>query len=418
MRLSAALVLLLVPALAIAQDPAPKPKPTVPMRPQFEYLRPIRSPNKNLQPPLELYDELRQMRAIASGSGARVSVDQDGREVCDSAEWQQARARAQIKATRMGGYLAVVGQDSGDAADRALAYYGAYWIETIQDTISIMALIAGEPVPQIREEAMQRALAFLRVQIGKNRGGGSGPRGASPVEFGEGRAIGQRVYDDPDAPAYDLDINPWCALVACEQARDQAQGLWFLRELVLLRKQYGAESIALIQGLLPALVVHKEPEVRKQAHAYLAAIDPRKRPVPAEGMPNEAVLAWLDAVIYDLFPPIRRVSAGLYDLYPSADLAQIVATGKDLLARDAIGSTASGTVGGVFYRGFKVLRQPTPLDLLGLPKDAVITSINGAPVTDSKSLLATLTTILGNKRSLMVEFVANERQKAIEYRLK
>jgi hypothetical protein len=411
MRLLAAFAL--VPAV-VAQDP----KPIIPMRPQLEYTRPLRTPDKNLQPPLELYDELRVMRAIARDPAAKVTFDSDGRQVCDSESWRQARAKAEIKATRMGGYLAVVGQESGEAADRALAYYGAFWLDSIQDTLSIMALIPGEPVPAIRDDAIQRALPFLRAHLGKTQGGEGGARAPSPVDYAQGRVTGDRVYQDPNAPAYDFDINPWCALLECEQARDKAQGLWFLRELVTIRKQYGLETLTLVKSLLPGLVVHADQEVRKQARAYLAAVDPHNRPAPPDDAPDSAALAWLESILYELFPPIRKISPGLFELYPSTDLDQIVAAGKDLLSRDAIGSTTTGTVNGVFYRGFKVQRLPKPLDLLQIPLEAVITAINGVPVADSKGLLDTITATLRTKRALVVEFVARDQQRAIEYRLR
>lgn len=395
-----------------------QPAPVVPMRPQFEYLRPFRAPDKNLQPPLELYDELRTMHTIVRAPGQALAHDKEGREVCDNPAWQQARERAEIKAARMGGYLAIVCQESGAAGDRALGHYGSYWIDSVQDTIAIMSLIPGEPVAAVREEAMQRALPFLRVQLAKSRGGEGGGRAPSPADFAGNRALGSRVYDDPNAPVFDFDVNPWCALLECTEARDKVQGLWFLRELVLIRKSYGPQTLDLVQTLLPDLLVHEHADVRRHARAYLASVDPKERTAPADEAPAAEVTKWLEAVLYEVFPPIRHVSSGLVELYASADLDSIAATGRDLLARDAIGSTASGTVGGVYYRGFRVQRIPKPLDLLGIPKDAVITRINGVPVTDSKSVLDTIELYAGRKQALVVEFVAKDQQRAVEFRLK
>lgn len=417
MRHVAFTTLCLLPGAALAQ--AQPLAHVVPMRPQFEYLRPFRTPDKNLQPPLELYDQLRIMQAIVRSPGsAKVEIDKDGREVCDSPAWREARSKAEIAAARMGGYLAVVCQESGSAADRSLGFYGAYWIDSVQDTIAIMSLIPGEPVAQIREAAMQRALPFLRVQLAKNRGGDAGPRAPSAEEFASGKTLGSRVYDRPDAPQYDFDLNPWCALLECKEERDRAQGLWFLRELVLIREDHGPASLALIQTLLPGLLAHRASEVGRQACAYLAAVDPKKRPQPADDADAAAVQAWADAIVNDVFPPIRRISAGLVELYPSSDVDRIVALGRDLLGRDAIGSTASGTVNGIFYRGFKVQRLPEPLDRLGLPKDAVITHVNGVPVSDSGGLLETVELFAQRKQALIVEYVAREERKAIEFRLK
>lgn len=413
----------LLPLLAVFAAPpafAQEPKPlVVPMRPGFEYLRPFRAPDKNLQPPLELYDQLRVMQAIVQTPGQyKVEIDKDGREVCDSPAWRDARTKAEIKSARMGGYLAVVCQESGSAADRELGFYGAYWVDSIQDTIAIMSLIPGEPVAKIREAAMQRALAFLRVQLAKSRGGASEPHDASPVEHAANQALGARVYNNPTAPLYDFDLAPWCALVESGDARDQAQALWFLRELVTIRKDIGPPSLDWIRTLLPAALSHREANVATMARAYLAAVDPKSRPAPSESAGPEAVTAWFDAIVYDVFPPIRRVSSGLVELYASKDLEQIATAGRDLLARDAIGSTASGTANGVYYRGFKVQRIPAPLDLLGLPKDAVITHVNGVPVVDSKSLLEAVEPLAERRQAVMVEFVLGEQQKAVEFRFK
>ncbi|MEZ5966451.1 MAG: hypothetical protein R3F56_21625 [Planctomycetota bacterium] len=417
MRHVAITTLCLLPALMRAQTP--RPVHVVPMRPQFEYLRPFRVPDKNLQPPLELYDHLRTMQAIVRAPGSyKIEIDREGREVCTSPAWRDARDKAEVAAARMGGYLAVVCQESGSAADRGLGFYGAYWVDSIQDTIAIMSLIPGEPVASIRADAMQRALAFLRVQLAKNRGGSSDPRAPSPTEYAGNEATGSRVFNNPDAPLYDFDVNPWCALLECKEARDQAQGLWFLSELVKIRKDQGPPTLALVQTLLPATLTHSEAEVRKQARAYLAAVDPETRPVPADDAPAEQVRAWLEAIVYDVFPPIRRISSGLVELYPSADLDRVAATGKDLLSRDAIGSTASGTVNGLYYRGFKLQRLPDPLDRLGLPTDAVVTHVNGVPVTDSKGLLQTIELFVARRQTLIVEYVAKEQQKALEFRLK
>ncbi len=389
----------------------------IPMREGFAYLRPFRTPAKNLQPPLELYDELRQCLAIASNPGAyKVSHDEQGREVCDSPAWKDAHRRAEIKAARMGGYLAVVCQESGSAEDRRLGFYGAYFIDSMQDAIAITSLIPSEPVARIREEAMVRAVQFLKVQMAKKRGGQAGPRPATPVDYSEGRAVGGRVFEDPDAPVYDLDVTPWCALVESGDPREKAQGLWFLREVGTANKQVGALALNFMQTFVRDLVVHEHAEVRKQVWGLLAAADPQGREAPGADAAADAVKSWSEAVLYDLFPPIRLVSAGLVELFPSADLDQIVATGKELLARDGIGATATGTAGGIFYRGFRVNRQPKPLDLLRLPANAVITRINGVPVADSKELLDTIENFVKRKQALVVEFIHQDQTKAIEYR--
>jgi hypothetical protein len=48
----------------------------------------------------------------------------------------------------------------------------------------------------------------------------------------------------------------------------------------------------------------------------------------------------------------------------------------------------------------------------------VITRINGLPVTESKEVLAAIERFGADKQAMMVEFVAKEQVRAIEFRLK
>lgn len=413
------LSLLCLPALAAQARLTPTDTTSVvPMRPGFEYLRPFRTPDKNLQPPLELYDDLRKLDAIVRNpGGARVHTDDQGREVCDHPAWKEANIRAQIKGTRMGGYLAVVAQDSGSVGDRRLAHYGSYFVDSVQDTISIMSLIPGEPTALVREEAMPRALAFLRVHLIKNRGGERVVREATATDHAEGRAIGNKVYENPDEPVYDFDVRPWCALVEAGDVRAQAQALWFLAELIGFRTEIGPVTLVLMQPFLGKLLVHENAELRKHARAYLAAVDPQHRAQPKADASAADVERWFALVVYTVFPPIRRVSSGLVELHASGDLDRIAETGAELLGRDALGSVASGTVNGIYYRGYRLQRIPAPLDQLGIPVDAVVTHVNGLPVTDSKSLLDAIKLILAANKPVMVEFIADRQTKAIEYRV-
>ena len=130
------------------------------------------------------------------------------------------------------------------------------------------------------------------------------------------------------------------------------------------------------------------------------------------------MIGWLDDVLYDVFPPIRIISPGLVDLYASEDLDQVIEKGRDVLSREAIGEPDSGKLpNGLFYRGFRIATLPRPLNKLGLPVGAVVTTIQGQPVATGAQILTALETWFANSRSVMVEYVEGGRTKAIEYRL-
>jgi hypothetical protein len=400
--------------LAAAQDEV-RARPTrVPL--WQPYLKPFRTPKTNLQPPLAFYDEVREMdRLQRDPTTCRNAVDAEGRPTCDNPKWQEHRQQALSKGQRLGGYLATVLQDSGSAADRRLAFYGSYFVDSIQDTIAIMSMIPGEPEAATRDENYGRAIDFLRVHLTKSRDGEAAARDPSPADYARDAVVGNKVYERPDAPLYSLDLNPFCALAEIGEPRDQAQALWFINEVVGIRKEFGQHALSLMKDFLLPLLAHRHEELGKQARAFLQAVDSKGRKAP-EGAGERELGAWLDAVVYDVFPPIRQVSAGLVELHASDDLRRIGEVGRDALARDALGSTRTGRVGQMPYRGFRVMRLPAPLELLRIPVDAVITHVNGVPVATSAELLDAVTLFAKDRRKLIVEFVHEGGTKAIEYR--
>ena len=163
----------------------------------------------------------------------------------------------------------------------------------------------------------------------------------------------------------------------------------------------------------------EDESIRDEAFELIAAADPKSRPaLPTDSDPSD-VETWLSAVLYELYPPIRVISNGLIDLYPSADLDEVVEVGTELLKRDGIGSVRNGqTNNGAYYRGFHIGRTPEPLDKLGLPIGAIITSINGQPVSESAQLLEVIKTELEVRLQFLVEYVHDGEMLAIEYRVR
>jgi hypothetical protein len=218
---------------------------------------------------------------------------------------------------------------------------------------------------------------------------------------------------------YRIDAGPYLTMLELDDYRDLAQALWFLRQLIDIVPESARSILFFAKEHLPRLLTHERDVVRHEARLFVQIVDPEKRTMPAEDAPAPDQLAWFDAVIYDVFPPIRPISEGLTELYPSEDLERIIAVGRDVLSRSAIGERHQGRLpGGTHYRGFKVMRLPEPLDRLGIPLDATITAINGSPVTDGKSVLAAVERYVEAKQDLMVEYVDQGEPKVMEYRLR
>jgi hypothetical protein len=401
-------LILLAPIGGAAQEPgaaAQQPR---------DWRLPFRSPDTNLVPPEEMYEKLRVMYEIArKAEPAKRSFDARGVEVIDDPAWQKLHDEL-MQMPQDAGYLSLVMRDSRSVGDRAIAFYGAFYVPDAQVVLQLIEHIPGEPGRSIREEAYPRAIAFLRVHLPKTNPGDleewlrtkTGPAGEKPPRPGD--------------PSYALDPTPFVALLGVDDTRDQVQGLWFLRKCVEIRPELAEDYLALSKEMLRALFVSREKMVREAAQEFVKVADPRHRTLPGVDAPPEEVAVWFEAVLYDAFPPIRRVSAGLVDLYPSDDLDQVVALGEKGLAD---GSLAQGAVGstkkGGNYRGIAIRALPEPLDKLGLEIGWVITAINGTPVGSAAELLDLFRRTSHSRRSFLVEFVDSEgRTGAIEYRVR
>ncbi|MEM7202992.1 MAG: hypothetical protein AAF628_22220 [Planctomycetota bacterium] len=366
-------------------------------------LRPFRNPQENVATPQPLFRNLQLMVNRIEAIGAdQMRFDEDGREVCDDPTWQRTREKVLGQLFNMATVFGLVMRDSRHPNDRRLAAYGAFLVDRVDHVFDLMKFFPGEPVRETREAALRRSIAFLRVHWPKN------------VEPDDGAVTDQAA----EQAQYQVQIEPFAALMAEPDPRDQAQGLWFLKELCGIRDNVYPALLALARPRLGELLTSADPLVRQEARGFLQAADPEHRE-PPKADDNDALLAWSEAVLYDVFPPIRRVNEGRTDLFPSADLDQLVKVGRDALQGDAIGSTEQGRLQpGLYYRGFRVTRLPEPLDRLGIPVDAVITAVNGTPVTSGPDLLKAIETWLEHRHVLMVEFLVNRQSRAIEFRIK
>lgn len=380
---------------------------------QIDWRMPFRAPQQNVLPLEPIYEHLRPMYRIAqSAPREQKRFDETGAEVVDDPAWQKHHT-ALLEMQQDPGYLSVIIRDSRNVTDRRLAFYGAFYVPVVEHVFNLIGHIPGEPLREVREEAFLRAVEYLAAQFGKKNEGSLedwrklevGPAGTKPPRPGDW--------------SYALDPAPFAALMRVGEDADRRQVLWFFARCVDIRREYAREVLPAIRGQLATLLGGEPSPVRAAAHDLLTRLDPDPaRTRPAADGPSASLVAWLSAIEYELFPPIRRISSGLIELYASDDLDSIVRVGEGALRTGSAGTTSSGkTSGGSPFRGLLLAEVPAPLDKLGLFPGMVITAVNGAPVADCAALLSLLQRAAPNTRSYLVEYVAPDKQLcAIEYR--
>ena len=363
----------------------------------LEGFRPFRAPSEVVEVPREVFDDLQVMlNALQSPGSHAPFIDDQGREVSDHPAWRAAHDRLADDIHLYAGRFGLVLRDSKLVNDRRLAAYGTFLLDDPKQVFELIAFFPGEPERDIRQDAMRRAIHYLRVHHPKD------------VESSEGIA-----------PMYQLNVGPYLALLELDEPRDQAQGLWFLKEVMTIRPDSNLTILEYAKKQLPGFLVAEHPDVRQQAYELVEVADPAQRTAPPPDAEDAALSAWLDQILYETFPPIRQISEGLIDLYPSEDLDRILDVGRDVLRNSSIGGPHSGVLAsGMHYRGFRVLRVPEPLELLRIPLEAVVTSINGQPVTSGPEVLAAIEGWLPARKRLFVEYVVAGQSRVMEYRLR
>lgn len=380
-----------------------------------DWRMPFRAPQSNLVPPENLWPHLKPMWDISRKSAPELKhFDERGVEVVEDPSWQRHHdALTQIAMDA--GYLSAVIRESRHDVDRAIAFYGAFYVPDPATVINLIGHIPGEPVRAIREDAYVRAIEYLRVHLPARVPGDL--EEWQKVRVGPG---GQKPPRPGDF-AFALDPSPFVALLSVDDPRDQEQALWFLSRLAELRPKLGTLSLDLAKARLRELVNDGNEKVRAAARAFVAILDPlvEGRDTPEDDAAPEAWTAWYDAVLHDVFPPIRRISEGLYDLYPSEDLDELVRVGRRAL-RDGslVTGNANGTTNsGAPFRGARIETLPEPLDRLGLEIGFVVTAINGVPTPTADAILRTLERSLPHQRRIFVEYVdPRGENRAIQYR--
>ena len=416
--------LLTTTLLALAGVHLPAQEPKLIGYPQKDALSPFRNPTDVYAPPDEAYRLLRIMQTLADAQGAPKQFGTDGRETIDDKRWRQAHAELMQKGLDAG-YLAQIMRLNRNAADRATAFYAAFHVPNVDHVFELIAHIPGEPERRTREQAMPRAIEFLRANLRQRFGDLSQeqrdelvnamPKPGSPEAKQKGLA---RAPHEKDW-LHSLTLVPFLQLLDLDEAIDQAQALWFVKEAVTVRPDLGLMWLEPSLPRVKQLLLSSSPKVKEQAIGLVQAIGPKDLKAP----PTEAtaLLDWANTACKELFPPIRNLNDTIVQIQPSPERDALVDAAIAAVETSAIGDAWSGPAkDGRTMRGFRLLTMPKELAPLAIPAQAIVTSVNGVAVIDAKSLLSTVTQqlqALRHPRKLFVEYLVNGEQRAIEYRL-
>lgn len=393
--------------------------------PEQDALSPFRHPTDVYAPPDELFRQLRLMQSIAEAPGAKTDYDAQGHEIVDDQNWRDARAAVE----RIGvdaPYLAQIMRLHRNAGERATAFYGAFWCKNVDHVLNLISHIPGEPERSTRQRAMPRAIAYLHAHLGKRFGDlddeqkktmvAAMPQPGSPIAKAKG--ITRLPRDDDHL--HEIRLIPFFQLLDLDDPRDQAQGLWFLKEVFLLRLDLALLWVEPALPRLRQLLASDDKDVRDQAIGLFQAIGPRDLAAPPVD-DARALQAWADTAKKALFPPIRNLNDAVVQIQPSPERDALVTAAVKAIETSAVGDAFSErSKDGQYYHGFRVATVPDELKALAIPKGAVITTVNGVGVTDGPSLLKTVREQLDklkHPRILFVEYRRDDGVHAVEYRL-
>lgn len=399
---------LLLGPIAVAQETTPAGTAE-----GVDWRMPFRSPASNVAPP-DCWVDLRPMYEIARDAAPEQrSFDANGTEVIDDPVWRQHHD-AFVVSRIDAGYLSVILRDSRHISDRAIAFYGSFYVPDPSVVLQLVQHIPGEPARGLREDAYRRAAEYVRVHLPTRVDGDLDAWSKTRPAPGGGRPPRPGTYVHP------FDPTAFVALLGVDDWRDYEQALWFLSRCTESRKEVGLAALDMGHALLRNVIATGRPSTRQAAQEFVALLDPvADRKSPTTEAPSDDWLAWYAAAVHDIFPPLRRISEGLFELYPSADLDDLVRVGTAALKNGSLGTDGvSGTnaQGGPF-RGFRLETLPAPLDQLGLEHGFTITSINGVPSATAAAMLKLFEKSAARTKRFVVEFVDRQgAARAIEYR--
>ena len=391
--------------------------------PERDILSPFRTPLDVYAPPDELFRQLSIMSNIANRQGAKRSFDVTGREVVDDPAWRQARAKVDEIGVDAG-VLAGMMRLHRNEVQRSIAFYGAFYCANIGFVMELISHIPGEPLRSTREAAFPRAIEFLRANLGKRFGQltddekamvvGALPEIGSPAANAQGLT---RLPSDQDH-LHDLRMQPFFQLLDVDDALDQAQALWFIKETITAREDFANLWLEPALPRLRQLLMSDNKDVCEQATAIFQMVGPKNMEAPPKD--KAALIEWAKAAGKQLFPSIRNINDAIVQLFPSEERDAIAKAGASALENSSIGDPFRGQrKDGSWYSGFRIAHVPDALTQLALQKGAVITAVNGASVGTAEALLKIITkqAKAPKPRRLIVEYFLKGVPHAIEYRI-
>ena len=386
-------------------------KPSSP--PPRDWRLPYRTFEKPIDPPPAAYSALSTMLRIRDNAQPhQVRFDDEGREVVDDPNWLKAREELESEFLDAG-LLSIVLRKSTVYADRRIAFYGMYYVSSPQTVFAMIGHIPGEPAQRLRTEALPRAIEFLRVHLPSKVDGDLAEW--NKIKVGPAAQKPPR----PGTFSYTFDPFPFHAMLEVDEPFAQAQSLYLLASIVEARPIAADGILDGAQHRVPALLCSEDSEVARLAYDLVRLCDPSEQEPPPRDAEAKTLLDWFDGVIYRVFPPIRPISSGLIEVWPSKDRDQIAEVGAQALREGTLGAATHGkTNDGAHYSGFRIDHLPEPLDLLTIETGSVITSIDGNATTTAEDVLNALKiAIEAGKKKLFVQLVHHGRPLAMQFHL-
>lgn len=398
--LAASLLLTAVPSALLSSAAAQEDPADV------DWRLPYRSPETKIAPPDGLFEVLRRLQTIYNQAPESGQLSVRGRDAVESNEWSAAMAdldRLELQPP----YLSLIIRDSNIPNDRRTAFFGSFLIELDDMVRTFIEHIPGEPSRSIREEAYLRAVRWMahHDSPGYERSG---------EEIAEAEAtLHARQRRDR------LDLTPFFAVLDLEEEIDRAQGLWFLTQISRIHPYYGEKTMEGAYRRLIELADDPSERVRAQLRELVIWADPDQDRREA-GLDEDAdIRERLEAIRYEMFPPIRRVSAGVFELYPHADRDEILEVGQRWLEGGGFGENVSGRDSrGVVYYGLRLPELPEPLNRLGIPSGVVLVAISGSVVRRPSDVAELLEIHARPGGAFFLEYVDGQgKRRAVQYRI-
>jgi hypothetical protein len=366
--------------------------------------------------PTELINDLEQMRLFAEKHRLRpveggyvTSFDAEGRETCTDPQFLRLREAVGKRLERQAGWLGTIVRESPSIKARMAAYYGGFFVESVQDSVSLLSYLPGEPVAEIRQEGLRLALPFLERWI-------PAVQAPAPGEDQDAAAAG-RPATHPGG--YLPDVRTFINLMRSTSSRDCALTLDVLERCLRLQRRACLPMVEVMAPEFRQCLRAGNEELVGACRRFLATV--AEDPAAAEGDASKLEQR-LAAELKRLFPSIRVVSDGLIDLYPGAELDAVVRVGRQALDRGTLG--AHGEIPATHnrprvIRGLVLSAPPAELKVLGFKPGDCILSLDGSPVQNCRSLLDHLEkAVAANRKTFLVEYFSGDQVRAKEFRVR